>query len=115
VTRLARLGERLVPWTRIREIDACRLEREGVVLVRLLDEERAVELAGADAIDLVMRAAPAFFEGRRFSWVRSAWAIHNLVAHPVLQLLAWTGHVRLGFHVHDVTIPRPRVRPFRSR
>lgn len=40
------------------------------------------------------------------------WAIHNLVAHPLSQLLWWAslcGRVqsvaRLGDWVHDVTVP----------
>ncbi len=54
-----------------------------------------------------MRLDPAFFEGRRFRWVRSSWALHNLVGHPLLQLLAWVGHTPLGLRVHDATVPRP--------
>lgn len=104
---LVRLGERLVPWSDIREIDLRGMEREGSLRVIRRGDRGAIELVGAEAVDLVMRLDPAFFEGRRFRWVRSSWALHNLVGHPLLQLLAWVGHTPLGLRVHDATVPRP--------
>lgn len=111
MTAFIRLGEVLVPLSRVVEIDASRLESDGKLTVRLQAEERSVEVWGGQAVDLVMRLAPSFFEGRRFRFVRSSWAFHNLVAHPLLQLLAWTGHTRAGLLLHDATIPTPRARP----
>lgn len=102
-----RVGEHLVPWTEVREIDLRSMEREGTLQVLRHGDLGAIELGGAEAVDLVMRLDPAFFEGRRFRWVRSAWALHNLVGHPLLQLFAWVGRTRLGLRVHDATVPRP--------
>lgn len=34
------------------------------------------------------------------------WAIHNLIAHPLSEILYWLGLSRLGFWLHDATIPR---------
>jgi hypothetical protein len=114
MTPFVRVGGRLLPRESVREIDIARLETSGIVLVYTLENDAPVELRDAEAIDLVMRVAPSILEGKRFRWIRSAWALHNLVGHPLLQLLAWAGQTRLGLRVHDATIPRPR-RPDRSR
>ena len=105
--RLLRVGERLLPWSRVREVALERMEREGALTVFLDGDDAPLELTGADAVDFVMRVAPSFFEGRRFAWVRSAWALHNLIGHPLLQIFAWAKLTRLGLVVHDATIPRP--------
>lgn len=67
-----------------------------------------VKVSGHQAVDLVMRVCPQALEGRRLRWARHAWAFHNLIAHPLLQILAWVGLTKLGIKVHDMTIPRPR-------
>jgi hypothetical protein len=33
--------------------------------------------------------------------------IHNIIGHPVMQLLAFFGFYRAAFWVHDKTVPRP--------
>ena len=33
------------------------------------------------------------------------WAIHNLIAHPLSEVLYWIGFMRLGNKLHDATIP----------
>ena len=37
---------------------------------------------------------------------RFRWALHNLVGHPLLEVLTQLGAPRLGEWVHDVTLPR---------
>ena len=103
---LLKVGDRLIPSDRVVWIDVRRLEREGFIDVHIRDEP-AQTLAGAEAFDLVMRHAPSFFEGRRFKWQKSMWAVHNLIGHPLMQILAWVGKPRLGLKVHDLTVPRP--------
>ena len=44
----------------------------------------------------------------RVSIARGAWAVHNLVGHPLMQILAWLGERELALAVHDATVPRPR-------
>ncbi|NUP08176.1 MAG: hypothetical protein HOW73_19175 [Polyangiaceae bacterium] len=107
---IVRIGERLVPADRIVAVDCSKLETEGRVAVHIENDPAATTLWGGEAVDLVMRLAPAYFEGRRFHWVRSSWAFHNIVAHPLLQWLAWAGLTKLGLAIHDATIPHPRIR-----
>jgi len=61
-----------------------------------------------DAIDVVMALRPSALEGRRMRFARHAWAVHNLVGHPLLQVLVWLGARRLGMAVHEGTVPRAR-------
>lgn len=37
--------------------------------------------------------------------VHCMWAIHNLVAHPVGEILYWFGLTKLANKLHDSTIP----------
>ncbi len=66
-----------------------------------------VEVRGQPAIDLVMRLCPSALEGRKFKYARHSWAFHNLIAHPLMQLLAFVGKSKAGLAIHDMTIPRP--------
>jgi hypothetical protein len=67
-----------------------------------------MRLEGMEAINLLLRVCPQALEGdTRFKWHRHRWAFHNLVAHPVMQVLALFGFGRLGIRLHDVTIPVP--------
>lgn len=89
-------------------LDCTELESFRVAVT--LRDGRRFELRDQQALDLVMAIKPSALEGRRFRWARGAWAFHNLVAHPVLQVLASLGYTRLGMRIHDWTVPRPRGR-----
>jgi hypothetical protein len=99
-----RLGDTLVPLARVLRIDAGSLQTDGELEVWLDGVPQPIRVAGGLAVDLVMRIDPSFFEGRRFNYVRSSWAFHNLVAHPLLQLFAWAGRTRAGLAIHDATV-----------
>lgn len=96
--------DRLIPVDRIRFVDTSELDR---LRVRVATDDGEWTLAGPAAIDAVWQLKPSALEGRRFRWIRHAWAFHNLVAHPAMQLLAFAGHAKLGVRLHDATIPRP--------
>jgi hypothetical protein len=34
------------------------------------------------------------------------WAVHNLIAHPVSEVLYWVGLGRLGNRLHDASVPK---------
>jgi hypothetical protein len=42
--------------------------------------------------------------------LRRAWLVHNLLGHPVMQLLALLRLYRWAFWAHDATVPQPRGR-----
>lgn len=54
-----------------------------------------------------MALCPAAVEGKRLRWARHVWAVHNLLGHPLLQVAAWLKLHKLGFWLHDSTVPRP--------
>ena len=33
------------------------------------------------------------------------WPVHNLIAHPLMQILVWLGMPRLADRIHDGTLP----------
>lgn len=98
-------GTRLIPETAIVSVDTQRLEELEVAL--LLTDGTTAVAQGLDAIEAVLRLKPSAFEGRRLAFAKGAWVIHNLVAHPLMQILALFGCYRWAFWVHDRTVPRP--------
>ena len=105
--RHVKVGDRLVLREQILEVDISELEDHYRVKVYIQGSVLAV-LEDQQALDLVMELKPSAFEGKRFRWAKGAWAFHNLVAHPALQVLAWCGLHKLGFRIHDATVPKPR-------
>lgn len=63
-----------------------------------------------DALELAMRVKPSVLESRRLVWPKWAWLVHNLIGHPVMQVLALMRCYKAAFWVHDATVPRPTGR-----
>jgi hypothetical protein len=63
---------------------------------------------GIHVIEAIMLLCPQLLEGQRMRWARHAWAVHNLIGHPLMQLLAFFGAHRTALWVHDITVPKPR-------
>jgi len=63
------------------------------------------EVKGAEAINLIMLLCPAVLEGMRAKHIRHSWAIHNLIGHPLMQILTWLGATKTALWIHDVTVP----------
>lgn len=80
----------------------------GFIHVHYKDGEHEV-VEGVKAVEVIMRLCPAALEGRQMKYIRHRWAIHNLIGHPLMQLLAWLGFTKLGIKVHDATTPNPKV------
>jgi hypothetical protein len=105
-TPLLHVGPWLLSETEINSVDLSRLEDHRV---KVRHQHLIVTvLEGQQALDFVMRVCPSALEGRGLRFARHAWAFHNLVAHPLLQVLTWLGLKTLGMVVHDRTIPKPR-------
>lgn len=80
----------------------------GFVHVHFMNGEMEC-VEGREAVEIVMRLCPSSLEGRRLKFLKYRWAIHNLVGHPLMQLLSWLGLRSWGLWVHDATIPNPKV------
>lgn len=102
--RFIKNGTYLLPLERIERADYSRIEE--LILVVAHDGVETT-LEGIDALEAAMLINPACLEGRRMRWARHAWLVHNLVGHPIMQVLVLLGMRRLALHLHDATVPRP--------
>lgn len=98
-------GQAIIRVADIVKVDVGRLEY-GTARVTLADGT-AYEAQEFDAFEIVMLLHPSALEGRRLRWAKNAWAFHNLVAHPLMQLLVWCGFKKAGIWLHDATVPKP--------
>lgn len=97
-------GQDLIPVAEVTRADISDVEN-GVVDIFCGAERRRLE--GFDALEAVMLLNPSALEGRRLRWMKNAWAFHNLVAHPVMQVLVWLGFKKAAIRLHDATVPKP--------
>lgn len=75
------------------------------VYVKLFDGTSLV-VRDIEALELAMQLKPSVIEGRKMRHHRHAWAFHNLIGHPLMQLLAIFKLYRWAFYVHDHTVPK---------
>ena len=99
-------GNSLIPFSRVREVRVDDIENEIAFIIDL--DGVAHKAEGNDAIEAIMALKPSTLEGRRLKWNKNAWVVHNLIGHPVMQMLAFLGLKRHAIWFHDVTTPRPR-------
>lgn len=105
-----RAADILIPLAAVEEADLSEIDQ---LRLTVRHGGRTTVIEGVPAIEAVMALKPTALEGRRMRWVRHAWALHNLVGHPLMQLLALFRRHDLALRVHDATAPRP-VEPVRS-
>lgn len=98
-------GNLIIPCKAIEHIDLTRLE-EGVLRLTHSGGQVA-ETHDFDTFEILMLLHPAGLEGRRLRWAKNAWAFHNLVAHPLMQVMVWLGFKKQAIRLHDVTVPKP--------
>lgn len=84
--------------------DFSRIERLEVTVT--LRDGTVVEATDIEALELAYATRPSVVEGRRMRHHRRAWALHNLVGHPLMQLLALAGAHRWAMWAHDATVPK---------
>ena len=39
---------------------------------------------------------------------RILWAVHNILAHPAMEVLLWVKLDKLGQRIHNITMPNTR-------
>lgn len=99
-------GDTIVPIASVARVDISRIEKTGAVDITLKDGQ-VLTADDFDAFEAVMLLHPAALEGRRLRWAKNAWAFHNLVAHPLMQVMVWLGFKRAAIRLHDMTVPKP--------
>ncbi len=99
-------NKQIINTDTIRWIECTNLVSLGCI--RLYFQDGSSELIeGPDAFDVVMRLCPEALEGENAKYKRHAWAIHNLIGHPLMQVFSWLGLTKLGLKIHDITVPNP--------
>jgi hypothetical protein len=100
-----KVGDRAYRLDDVRSLDAGGIE-DLECTVEMVHGE-TLTLVGNDAIQAVMLMQPNILEGKRLRWMKHAWAIHNLVGHPLMQILSWLRCYKQAMRVHHRTIPAP--------
>lgn len=98
-------GDIVVPAASVLYFDFKEIEQLKVTLK--LTDGSFVEVTGIEAVELAMQTKPSVLEGRRLKFAKHAWVIHNIIGHPVMQLLAFFKAYNLAFRVHEKTVPKP--------
>lgn len=92
----------------IEHIASADFERiEELMVTVTLSNGRTYEATAIDALEIAMVLKPSVLESRRLRWPKWAWLVHNLVGHPLMQILALLRQYRAAFWLHDSTVPRP--------
>lgn len=76
--------------------------------IKVYSRDLSVEtVEGPEAFNLVMQLCPQALEGQGLKYKRHAWAIHNLIGHPLMQIFSWLHLTEVGLKIHDATVPNP--------
>ena len=89
----------------IKSVDCSNYVDNGFIRVHLASRSETV--SGPEAFNVIQTLCPAVLEGKRAKYVRHAWAVHNLIGHPLMQIFSWLRLPALGIKIHDVTVPQP--------
>lgn len=105
---MALLDDEIVVLTGIVRVDCSRLVADDTLMVHLWGRADPVPCSGFNAMQLLWQLKPTALEGCvTGAWGKNAWWAHNLIGHPLMQILAFFGFVRRALQVHDATVPRP--------
>lgn len=88
------------------QVDCNSYMKSGSVCVYFTDGTKEY-VQGAEATNVIMALCPSVLEGKEVEYAKHAWAIHNLIGHPLMQIFSWFGLTRLGIKIHDATAPAP--------
>jgi len=102
--RFVKNGTHLIAVDRIEWANYDRIE-ELILIVGFQDQ--TIQITGIDALESAMALRPSILESKRLDWPKFMWAVHNLIGHPVMQILALFKFYDAAFWVHDVTVPKP--------
>jgi hypothetical protein len=102
--RFVKNGTHLIAVDRIDWADYSSIE-ELVLVVGFQGQK--IRITGIDALESAMALRPSALESKRLRWAKHKWFVHNMVGHPLMQVLAMFKLYDAAFWVHDVTVPKP--------
>lgn len=104
--KFIKMDEGLVAIDDISSVYLKDLEKDYKIMVTTKTGEKFIA-TDLNAIECVMQIRPGALEGKRLKWAKRVWYVHNLVGHPLMQVLAMFGLYAQAMWVHDVTVPKP--------
>ena len=100
------IGSQIILLSDIHKIDLSKLISETIDVTLVSGE--VVEVTGFPALQLLYLVSPSTLEGKpNIRFKKHYWAIHNIVAHPLMQILAWCKCYKQAMWIHNVTVPTP--------
>lgn len=93
----------LIPLEAIVRVDLDAFATQGTITIHEATQKSVA--SGTYAIEALLLLKPSALEGTQVRWIRNAWVLHNLVGHPLMQVLAWLRFPSLAVRVHDATVP----------
>lgn len=106
IDKFLKLDTKLIAIEDISSVDYSELESKYKITIVTKQGESAIATE-LNAIECLMQLKPSALEGKRLRWAKRVWYVHNLIGHPVMQILAMLGFYKQAFWVHDVTVPKP--------
>lgn len=88
-------------------IDYIDLEHVEQGIIHVHTYKGDLTMTGIAALELVWTLKPSALEGKRLTWKKHGWIVHNLIAHPLMQIFALFGWYKLAMRIHDGTVPKP--------
>lgn len=106
--RLVKLNDILVDIDSIVKVDMKNINLQEIY-VTIKDDPVSIKLTGFDVLELLWLIKPSTLEGNPdIRFVKHSWSIHNLIAHPIMQILSYLRLYKWAIFVHDITIPKPQ-------
>lgn len=102
-------NDKLINSDTIDWVDFTNLVAKGYIRIYHKNEEYDI-VEGPEAFDVIMRLCPNALEGKRAEYQRHAWAVHNIIGHPLMQIFSWLGFPQIGLAIHDKTVPNPMTK-----
>lgn len=100
-----KVGENLFNINDIEQVYFGQIEK--LIIHVKMKNHHWIKIEGLEAIDFMMIIKPSALEGRKLKYPKNIWIIHNLIAHPLMQILALLGFTKKAIWLHDITVPKP--------
>lgn len=101
-----KLNTLIVSIDEIKSVNISEINTE-TIFVELWDDT-IHPVTGFAALEIVWLLKPSALEGNNhIKWKKHMWAVHNIIAHPLMQILAWLRLYQLAIKIHDDTVPKP--------
>lgn len=93
----------------IKMVDCNDYLKDGSIVIHFTHTHDFKVVKGVEALNIIQTLCPSVLEGKRAKYVKNAWAVHNLIGHPLMQIFSWLKLPALGIRIHDATIPEPVI------